>query len=119
MEIKAANGRITNARTGAIIVYHFEGNRHPEGETADVDRALDRCITHLIRRGDIKGKLNEVTVLNCMGKLPADRVVIAGLGKKKELDINKIRGLIAEVLRQLRRLNAGTVTTVVRCQILI
>jgi leucyl aminopeptidase len=113
MEIKAANGKITSARTEAVIVYHFEGVRHPEGETADVDRALDRAITRLIRRGNIKGKLNEATLVHCLDKLPSDRVVVTGLGKKKELTAGRLRGALAETLRLLRRNSVRTVTTVI------
>src|SRR4030066_1183888 len=102
MEIKAAAGNIAGIRAGAIIVNHFEGMKHPEGDTTAVDNALDGAITRLIKQGDIRGKLNEVTVLYSLGKLPAGRIVVVGLGKKKELDVNKVRGAAAEACRYLR-----------------
>ena len=102
MQIKASTGNILSIKTDAIMVYHYEGAKEPEGEAAAVDKALDGAITQLIKKGDIKGKLNEVNVIHSLGRLPAGRVVIAGLGKKRKLDTDKIRGVVGGTLRQLR-----------------
>ncbi|OGO30040.1 MAG: leucyl aminopeptidase [Chloroflexi bacterium RBG_16_56_11] len=114
MEIKAVAGDIAKIRAGAIIVNHFEGAKRPEGEAAAVDKAIDGAISRLVKQGDIKGKLNEVTVLHGPGKLPAGRVVVTGLGKKKELTTNKIRGAVAETLRYLRQKNVTSAATIVQ-----
>ena len=86
MEIKAIAGNIVDIKAGAIVVNHFEGVKRPEGDAAAVDKALDGAISQLIKQGDIKGKLNEITILHSLGKLPASRIVVVGLGKKKELN---------------------------------
>ncbi len=111
MEIKAVTGDLTGIKAGAIIVNHFEGVKRPEGDAATVDKAMDGAISGLIKQGDIKGKLNEVTILHSPGKLPASRVVVVGLGKKKELNINKVRGAIAETCRYLRGKGVTSVAT--------
>jgi leucyl aminopeptidase len=102
MEIKAATGDITKIKVDAIMVNHYEGMKRPEGEAAAVDKALGGAITQLIKQGDIKGKLNTVTLIHSLGKLPAGRIAVVGLGKKKELDTNKVRGALAETCRYLR-----------------
>jgi leucyl aminopeptidase len=102
MEIKAITGKLVEIKADAIIVGHYEGVKRPEGEAAAADRALDGAITQLIKQGDIKGKLNEVNIIHTMGKLPAGRVAVVGLGKKKELNTNKVRGAAAEACRYLR-----------------
>jgi leucyl aminopeptidase len=112
MEIKAVAGEIANIEADAIIVNHFEETEHPDGDTATVDKALDGAIAQLIKQGDIKGKLNEITLLHSPGKLPASRVVVAGLGKKKDLSINKVRGAVAETCRWLRSKNVTSVATI-------
>ena len=86
MEIKAAAGDITRSKAGAILVSHFEGVKSPEGDAAAADKALDGAISNLIKQGDIKGKLNEITVLHSLGKLPAGRVVVVGTGQEKGAD---------------------------------
>ncbi len=103
MEIKAIAGDIMAVETGAIIVNVFEDSPQPEGDAAAVDAALDGLISRLIRQGDIKGKLNEITLLHCGGKLASGRTAVAGLGKKSELTTDKIRGATGEACRYLRQ----------------
>ncbi len=113
MEIKAATGDILKIKTDAIVVYHYEGVKEPEGEAAAVDKALDGAITQLIKQGDIKGKLNEVTMIHSLGRLPASRIVIAGLGKKRELTTDRIRGVVGHTLRYLRGRGVASRTSTV------
>ncbi|MDD5288996.1 MAG: leucyl aminopeptidase, partial [Dehalococcoidales bacterium] len=61
-----------------------------------MDKTLGGEITALIKHGEIKGKLSEVTVLHSLGKVPAARVVIVGLGKAGELTQDKIRIVLAD-----------------------
>jgi leucyl aminopeptidase len=103
MEIKAIAGDIVKIETGAIIVNFFEDARHPEGDAAAVDAALNGAISQLIKQGDIKGKLNEITLLHSLGKLPSSRVIVAGLGKMAEITPDKVRGVTGETCRYLRQ----------------
>jgi leucyl aminopeptidase len=83
-----------------------------DGDIAAVDKALDGAISGLIGQGEIKGKLNEITVVHSLGKLPTARVVVTGLGKQAELSTNKIRGAVAETCRWLRRKDVANVATI-------
>ena len=112
MEIKVIAGDIAGIGVDAILVNHFEGRKSPDGETAAVDKALGSAISQLINQGEIKGKLNEITMLHSFGKLPAARVVVVGLGKQPELSTNKIRGAVAETCRWLRARGISTIATV-------
>ena len=112
MEIKTIVGDIADIKAGAIIVNYLEGGKRLEGDTATVDKALDGAISQLIKQGDIKGKLNEITLVHSMGKLPAARVVITGLGKKRELTIDKVRGVVAETCRWLRQRGVDSIASI-------
>ena len=112
MEIKVIAGSIAEIEAGAIIVNHFEGVKRPEGDTASLDKALAGAISQLIAKGEIKGKLNEVTVIHSLGKLPAARLVVVGLGKKRELSLDKIRGAVAETCRLLRNKGVDSIATI-------
>ena len=112
MEIKVATGDITKTKADAILVNYFEAMEHPEGDTAALDKALDGAISRLISQGEIKGKCNEVTIIHSLGKLPADRIVVVGLGKPDELTADKIRGAMAAACRLLRRKYVATIATV-------
>ena len=103
METKAAMGDIVKIKAGAIIVNHFEGLKRPEGDVAILDKALGEAISVLIREGEIKGKCGEVTIIHTLGRLPAERIAVIGLGKKPDLTLDRIRGSVATVCRLLRR----------------
>ncbi|UCE98257.1 MAG: leucyl aminopeptidase [Dehalococcoidia bacterium] len=103
MNIGIKKGNITRQKTDAIILSFFEGRKIPDSDVAIVDKALRGIISRFINNGQIKGKLGEVSVIHSLGGLSADRVVIVGMGKKKELTTDRIRGTIAEVCRQLRK----------------
>ncbi len=112
MEIKVVVDDIINVKAGAIVVNFFEGMKHPEGDLAAVDTALGGAISQLIREGEIKGKLNEITLVHSLGRLPASRVVVAGLGKQKDLSATRVCGAVAETCRWLRKRGVDNIATV-------
>ncbi len=112
MDIKVITGDITKIEADAIMVNFFEGMEHPDGDIATIDKALAGTISQLISKGEIKGKLNEITVIHSLGKIPAARVAVVGLGKQPELSLNKIRGAVAETCRLLQKKGVKTMAAV-------
>ncbi|MDP2953436.1 MAG: M17 family peptidase N-terminal domain-containing protein, partial [Chloroflexota bacterium] len=94
------------------MVNLFEGVEHPGGATGAVDQALDGAISKLVAEGEIKGKLNEVTIIHTLGKIAPARVVIVGLGKQESFTLDKIRGVAAAALKHLRKIGVERVTTI-------
>ncbi|HEY7467866.1 MAG TPA: leucyl aminopeptidase [Dehalococcoidia bacterium] len=103
MQIKVQSGDISAHRADAIVVNLFEGVTTPGGGTGAVDRALGGAISQLIEAGDIRGKSGEFTLIHSLGRIPAPRVVVAGLGKSSEFSVDKVRSVSAELARFLRR----------------
>ncbi len=114
MEIKAIVGDITKIEAGAIILNFFEEMGRLDGDIANIDKALAGAISQLIKQGEIKGKLSEITIIHSLGKLPAARVVVAGLGKQPELSPDKVRGVVAETCRLLRQKGVSNIASVVQ-----
>jgi leucyl aminopeptidase len=111
LEVKAVTRELIKTKADAIIVGYFEDSQSPGDIITAIDMALDGNITQLLTRGDIKGKLNEVTVIHSLGKLPAGRIVILGLGKRTELTKDKIRRAVAETARSLRKAGVLDIAT--------
>jgi len=101
--VNVASGDITAIAADAIVVNLFEVVTSPAGGTGAVDRALDGAISSLIADGDIKGKSGEITLIHAFGKLPAKRVIVAGLGKQSSFGLDEVRSLSGNVARYLRR----------------
>jgi leucyl aminopeptidase len=112
LEIKVIVGDISQVEADAITVNLFEGVEQPSGATSAVDKALNGAISALISRGEIKGKLGEVGIVHTFGKLPAAIVAIAGLGKRQDFNVDKIRAVTGEFCRALRKLNCHKIATI-------
>jgi leucyl aminopeptidase len=112
LEIKVIVGDIAQIEADAIVVNLFEGVEQPGGATAAVDKVLAGAISSLIKRGEIKGKFGEVSIVHTFGKLPAGIAAIAGLGKRQDFNVDKVRRVVGEFCRALRKLNCHKIATI-------
>ncbi|HEX79199.1 MAG TPA: leucyl aminopeptidase [Dehalococcoidia bacterium] len=103
MEIKVIAGDVIHVETGAVVIGCFKEEKRLGGESAAIDEALDGAISRLISQGEVKGKPGEVTIIHSLGRIPAARVVVVGLGKKDELKLDGVRSAVAEACRHLQR----------------
>jgi leucyl aminopeptidase len=113
MEIAVKAGQIQQEEAELIVVNLFQGVKTPGGATGAVDKALGGLITDLIASGDFKGKLNELAVLYTQGAIPAQRVMVVGLGKEEEFDLDKVRDAAGTVARRVRQLGVRSYSTIV------
>jgi len=111
MEISVGRGDIAGCAAKAIIVTLCEGTA-PSGATAAVDQALGGAISQLVKEGEVRGKANELTLVHTLGRIPSPRVLVLGLGKAQEFDLDKLRNAIAVAARHLRSHGADSVATV-------
>lgn len=110
MEVTIIAGDIAKYEADAIIVGAFE-DELLAGDLANIDKLLDGNISRLIDNKEIKGKAEEITLIHTLGKLPAARVAVVGLGKKPELNLDKVRDEVARTLRLLRQKGAERIAT--------
>jgi leucyl aminopeptidase len=103
LKIKMLTGDITRVEAGAVVLGLFEEDKKLWGDLARAEKALEGAVSRLIKSGQISGKRGRMTALSSLGKLPAEWVIVAGLGKKKELSQDAIRGLAAEAGRLLSK----------------
>lgn len=124
MDIRVAIQDVTEFAGDAVVVNLFEAaapaagrarqrGRTLGGATAAVDAALDGAVSRLITAEELAGKWGEQTLLHTHGKLPADRVLILGLGKAEEFTLERVRSVSAEAVKRLRKIGARRVGTIV------
>ncbi len=82
MEFVAESRGGRRARTDCAVAGVHEGGELT-AEAADLDRALGRRITRVLRQGDFAGRLGDTLLLPDLGPGPAARVLLAGLGSRK------------------------------------
>jgi len=113
MKVHVKQGFIQEADDQAIVVNLFEGVKEPGGATGAVDRATNGLISELIAAGDFKGKLNEIAVLYPRGGVAAKRVLLVGLGKSDEFDLDKARQAAGTAAKRAWDLRLKSFTTIV------
>jgi leucyl aminopeptidase len=111
--VRVESGDLARAPADAVVVNLFEGVTSPGGGTGALDKALDGQISACIADGAIKGKAGELTTIFTFGRIPARRVVVAGLGKREKFDINAVRTVAANVARALRHAGVERAATIV------
>lgn len=109
--VKAVHGPIQAAEVDTIIVNLFKDAK-PGGAAGAVDEALSGAINDLIDGGDFKGKSGDIAVIYPRGVLPAKRVLVVGLGKKDEFDIESVRTVAANAIKKAESLNATNIATI-------
>jgi len=124
MEFAVESGDITLVDTDAIVVNLFEGvaspassdkpakPASPDGAAGAVDKALGGAISDLIAAGETKGTSGEMTLIHTLGKMATRRVLVVGLGKADEFDLDTVRSVSAQTARYLTGKGVESVATV-------
>lgn len=105
MNITVTSGSFAEFPGEVLIAGHFQDNTAPEGAARLLDEHCGGMIGELIQRGDVTGKLYSCSVIYTRGMIPVRRILIAGLGKKDEFTLEKLRGVFSKAAREIRDLN--------------
>ncbi len=113
MDILVQQGSVTEIQTPLLVVNLFEGVTSPGGATGAVDSALGGLLSQLIAEGEIRGKLEEVSVIHTLGKLPAQRVAVVGLGPREQFSLEAVRRASGSALKKAQELRVKEYHTIV------
>jgi leucyl aminopeptidase len=102
MEIKIEKGVAEKYPSELILLFAFESPEPLEGSAKSVDLKWKGFLSAIIQQGDFKGELFECRLLHTQGAIPAKRVLLTGLGKKEEFDLEKWRGAASKAGRFIR-----------------
>ncbi len=78
------------------------------GPLQSLDAALDGALRALAAQGELTGRKGEVVVVHSLGKLAAQRVLLAGLGDAASVDLDRVRAVTADAARRARALSDGS-----------
>jgi leucyl aminopeptidase len=92
MEIRVEKGRAEKYPCELLLLFSYELPERLEGPVQGVDLEWKGLISTLMKQGDFKGELFECRLVYTQGALPAQRVLLTGLGKKEGFDLEKWRG---------------------------
>lgn len=105
MEIRIKKKNIAEFDCEAAVVCHFEDSKKLSGDAALLDKKCGGIIKEMIDWGDFEGKLFQTSMVYTRGLIPARRIFIVGLGKKKDFNLEKLRGVFSKAAQKIRELN--------------
>lgn len=105
MNISVIKEKIRNYKTQAIILAMFQDEEELSGAALDLDKAGSGLVNGFLKNGDFSGKHSQTAVIYTQGALPAKRIAFIGLGRKNEINTEKIRSAYAKVMQYLRGIN--------------
>ena len=102
MDIRVDLGKAEKYPCELLLLFSFDSPEDWEGPIGAVDSAWKGFLSNLMKQGDFKGELHQCQLLYTQGALPAKRVLLTGLGKKGEFDVEKWRTASAKAGRAIR-----------------
>jgi hypothetical protein len=94
--------------TEIIVSTIASDERPPHGVTGLLDFRLAGRISRLIQAGFATGKVGEVLLIPGKPKLPFDKILLFGIGKRSEFNDPVFRTVLNKILRTLEGLRART-----------
>ena len=101
---------IKESKVDAIVLPLFKNQNSLTGYAKEVDAFLNNKISNLIKNGNFKGEKNEI-LLYPESSLPSKRLILLGLGLKKEINLETIRNASASLALYIRDKNFKTYST--------
>jgi len=111
MKISVKAGALEQEKTELLVVNLFE-ERLPAVEN-NLDKALQGFVKKVRDKGDFKGEYKQTLLLYPQGGVGAERVLLVGLGKTRELDREKLRAGSATAVRRAKEIGMKTFTFVI------
>jgi len=112
MKINVATGKVETKKTGGLVLPLFEDGKN-SAVVGRIDKALGGAISRLIKRGDFKPKPGAVHIMYPEGRIAAERLLLAGLGKGSEITLNRLRHASGKAAAALRAAGAQDLVIVV------
>jgi leucyl aminopeptidase len=103
IDVKVKQGRVEKEPAEVLALSHYEGDTAFRDEASVVDKALGGSLRELLKSGEFQGKSGQTVLLHTHGKIAAKRVLLVGLGRKKDARLDTVRqamGLVAKRVRQ-------------------
>lgn len=97
MEIKVSND-VKNLAVDVLVINMFE----------DEKTSQELANKYAIDRDGFKGKLGQTYLLQTYGKIPAQKILIAGCGKREEFGDNEVRTVVYKSIKKLQQMYTKT-----------
>ncbi|MCD6353858.1 MAG: leucyl aminopeptidase [Proteobacteria bacterium] len=92
IKFKSKVGNVVTEKAEAILFPLFENSRELSGTIKQLDKASSGLIQSLLDSGDFKGERGKTSIIYTQGAISVKRIILVGLGKRDEFDLDRMRG---------------------------
>ena len=103
MHVEAKQGRADKDVTDLLVLLLSQGETILKQETASINTLLGGHLQTLLEQREFEGKANETLLVHTQGKTPAKRVLLVGVGAKKELRLDSFRQAMGSAVKRVRQ----------------
>lgn len=108
MKATVIKDNIKDIIADAVVVGVYEGIKSPGTDLTDIDKQLGGIISDMMSGDDFKGKEGETLLVYTLGKIPAKKILLLGLGKEEDFGGDTIRKVIGKAVKQLEKSKTDT-----------
>ncbi len=112
MDIRIKVGDAKKESAEILVFYLYEDTQALSAPLVYYDNALNKAISALLRKKEFLSKLNKTITLPTYGKIPAKRIMLVGLGMKKDITLGKIRQVAGTTAATIRDMGLKEFTSV-------
>ena len=101
MRVRAESSSPIKKRTLVLCAFCFEDNTSPIG-LGKLQRKIDEAVLQSAK--EIKGKKNNIAIIHSHKEIPAEKILIAGIGKKNKITSDVIRDVTGSITKKIHEL---------------
>src|SRR5687767_7951633 len=108
MDFQGISGNFTEAGVEALAVTVFKGEKPSAGLLKELDKLTGGQVTAVIKSEEFNGDSGETSLLRLSpkGKMKSTRLLLVGVGERKEFKLSDIAVAAGTATRYLRKCNA-------------
>ncbi len=106
VEFCIKSGNPEKQRTACLVIGVFENRRLTTAARA-IDEASKKYLGNILRKGDLKGKIGDSLMLHNVPGTVADRVLVIGCGRERDLNDSGYRKILNTAMNALRNTGAA------------
>ena len=110
MRIRAESILSGKKKTAVLCAFCFEDANVPIG-LEKLNKKIDQIVLQSIK--ETKGKKNKIAIIHSHKEVPAERILIAGIGKKNKISSDIIRDVTGNITKKVHELGIKEFTIIV------
>lgn len=110
MKCQVKEGPVAQEATDVLVLGVYEDESALPRTQQALDDALGGQLRELRNNGELTGKNQQSALIHTRGVLPAKRILLLGLGKKKDATLDRVRQAMGTAFKKVRQTGAQTFT---------